>query len=90
MRRYLQTATGALGLITFMLLLALGITLVAFATAGHTADKKFQCMIKESVQPWVGLKESFSAPPGDTVARAKALKAINRGISRAENLDRFC
>ena len=90
MRRYVTTPAGALGAICVVLLLALSTVLWRWDVADSRRDARTACMIGESVQPWVGLRETFKAPPGDPVARAKALDAINAGIDRAENLDAYC
>jgi len=85
-----RTPSGLLGLISFALLLIMATGGYFFATNFADSQNRTECIARELAGPWVGLRESFSAPPGDAVARQRALDAIVKGIDRLEHLDEHC
>lgn len=97
MRKYVSTPSGRLGIITLALLgLLLAVVLLWWRAdigrdnADRDRDERLECISRQLAQPWIGLRESFSAPPGDAAARARALQAIERGIAGLEKLDKHC
>lgn len=90
MKRYVRTPSGLLGLITLALVVAFSVSILFALRTVNEATQRTECIAKELAVPWVGLKESFNAPPGDPAARARALAAISKGIVRLEHLDQHC
>lgn len=90
MRRYVRTPSGLLGIITLTLIVAFSVTILVFLTKLSESQRRTECVARELAQPWIGLKKTFGATPGDPAAREEALKAITRGINRLENVDRYC
>ncbi len=90
MKKYVRTPSGVLGLITLTLLIASAVVTLAYLRSTQSTTKRTECIAQQLAQPWIGLKESFSAPAGDAAARARALAAIERGIGRLEHLDAHC
>lgn len=86
MRSYVRSPAGILGAATLVAVAAVG----AIAVKSVDEAQQSACIARQLAQPWVGFKETFSAPAGDPEARARALKAITRGIERVEHLDRYC
>lgn len=90
MKNFVRTPSGVLGLIAIVLLLALAVQSTAFYLAERARDRRQECITREQASPWLGLKESFSNPPGDEKARDEARKRITRAIDRLQNVDRYC
>lgn len=90
MKRLVRTPSGLLGLITLILLIAFATVSLFWLHSSSDTGKRTECIARQLAQPWIGLKESFAAPPGDTAARQRALDAIERGITRLEHLDKHC
>lgn len=82
----------ALGIAAMLFLLALIGVWAGWTKLVHVdrTSTSTECIARQLAAPWVGLRESFSAPPGDPVARAAALKAIKHGIAQLRNLERYC
>ena len=88
--KFARTPSGILGMLTLVLLVAFSSATLLYVRANKAAADRTECIARELAQPWVGLKETFAAPPGDTEARARALEAVTRGISRLESLNEHC
>lgn len=90
MRDHFRTPAGVLGVSTLLAVTGFSIANIYIAVDSSNKADQTQCVARELAKPWVGLRESFKAPPGDPTARAKALEKIEAGIARLENLDRYC